>query len=291
MFPKTRVWISALRVKTLTAILVPISFGAASSMEYAPLDRLTLYVIICFGVSIQVLTNLVNDRCDFLKGTDNETRKGPLRAMQSKVISLRAMNFAIGITTVLSLLSGLYLYHIGGALIAYLVFCSILLAFLYTAGPYALSYIGLGDIFVFIFFGPIASGVTAYLLSGSHHFEAYAVGTIPGFISTAILVANNVRDYSNDKASNKKTLIVRFGKFFGQIEYVSLLTAATIIHWYVFRSYNPYEHYIPPLVLLVSMCFIIGTKIITREEHIQKLLPVTSAILLIYGISTLIFWN
>lgn len=290
MQTKIGIWLKAVRLKTLSAILVPIAFGTAHSLQFVTIHKIKLYAILCFGLSIQILTNLVNDRCDFLKGADNEARIGPMRAMQSKLISLNEINISIFIFTALALLSGFYLYTVGGTFVAYLVVSSILCAYLYTAGPFALSYLGLGDIFVLLFFGPIATGATEYLLSGQHSFESYLIGIIPGLLSTAILVANNIRDYANDMQARKKTLIVRFGRRFGQVEYFSLLILAAILHLYFFRKYNAFENYIPPALIIIFTSFVILKKLATKEEHIKKLLPLTSGILTLYGITSLIFW-
>ena len=133
-------------------------------------------------------------------------------------------------------------------IIALLLLLSLLLALLYTAGPYPLAYLGLGDLFVWMFFGPVAVLGTYYLQTLHFSLEALLAGISPGCFSPAILIANNIRDIQEDRAAHKKTLAVRFGKTFGKIEYVCVLIAA----WIPILFFTPHH----PLILLTLLVLI-----------------------------------
>lgn len=228
-----RTFISALliaaRPKTLSAVLIPIAIGLTLAQRDQAIDYTVVLTIVLFGLSIQICTNFANDYFDFIKGTDNESRQGPKRVMQHGLMSIRQMQLVIVATLLIAIFLGILLMREGGLQILVLALISAALAISYTGGPFPLAYLGLGDIFVFVFFGPIASGYTYYLLTKNFSALAFIAGIAPGLISTAILVANNVRDYENDKSSGKKTLVVRFGKTFGRIEYLALMATAAVI--------------------------------------------------------------
>ena len=216
---KFKAWIKAFRLRTL-----PLSFsaiilgGALVSIDYQ-LDYKVFFLILLTTLLLQVLSNLANDFGDAQKGTDNENRVGPTRAIQSGDISVKEMKIAIIITSFLTLFSGTFLlltafkgqfiyYFIAFFLIGIL---AIVAAIKYTIGKNAYGYSAKGDLFVFVFFGLVAVLGTYFLLS--HHFEMLIVLpaiTIGGF-SVAVLNLNNMRDIENDKAVHKITLPVKMG--------------------------------------------------------------------------------
>ncbi|HEY2811220.1 MAG TPA: 1,4-dihydroxy-2-naphthoate polyprenyltransferase [Rhabdochlamydiaceae bacterium] len=218
-----RPWILASRPKTLVAALSPVLIGTTIALSEGIFHPLAFLFTLLTAMGIQILTNLANDYFDFIKGADTAQRKGPLRVVQAGLVSPQAMKRAMILVCALTFFSGCCLIYQGGIPIACLLISSLILAVLYTAGPYSLAYLGLGDIFVLCFFGPLAVLGTYYLQT--HHFskEAFVLGLSPGCFSTAILIANNVRDIDEDKVVNKKTLPVRFGKTFGKWEYIGIL--------------------------------------------------------------------
>lgn len=221
--------IIAARPKTLSAVVVPIAIGLTLAQRDQSIDYWVVLTIILFGLSIQICTNFANDYFDFIKGTDNSSRQGPMRVMQHGLMSKRQMQLLIIAILLISIILGILLMQSGGVQILFLAVICGALAIAYTGGPFPLAYLGLGDIFVFIFFGPIASGYTYFLLTQNFSSLSFIAGIAPGLISTAILVANNIRDYDNDKASGKQTLVVRFGKNFGRIEYLCLITSSALL--------------------------------------------------------------
>ncbi|MDJ0652229.1 MAG: 1,4-dihydroxy-2-naphthoate polyprenyltransferase [Simkaniaceae bacterium] len=213
------IWIEGARPNTLIASLSPVSIGGAIAFEQKSFPIAVFLVCIIFALTVQIGTNFANDYIDFLKGTDTPKRKGPRRLVQVGLVSpqkMRKVTFGVfGIAA----LAGLYLMLVGGWQIGLLALLAILLGYLYTGGPYPLGYLGLGDLFVFIFFGPIATCGVVYLMTGEMSSIALFAGLSPGLLSTAILVMNNLRDYESDKQAHKKSLPVRFGMRFGRWEF------------------------------------------------------------------------
>lgn len=221
-----QVWTLAIRPKTLIASISPVLIATTMAIKIGSFDWLIFLCTMCTGLGIQITTNLANDYFDCLKGADTYQRKGFIRVTQAKLVSHKRMRQAIVISMLLTLLSGMYLVIIGKTLIACLLAVSLCLSILYTAGPYPLAYLGLGDLFVWFFFGPIAVSGAYYLQIGSLSLEALLAGIAPGAISTAILTVNNVRDIDEDRLANKKTLAACFGKSFGKWEYLFCLLTA-----------------------------------------------------------------
>ena len=175
------------------------------------------------AVLIQIGTNFANDAYDYLSGADNIERVGPTRVTSSGLLTANNVLRAMWIIFSLSICVGFYLAYVGGWPIVVIGLLSILSGVAYTGGPYPLGYNGLGDIFVFVFFGLIAVPGTYYLQTNYVSSESILLGIISGAFSTSILIVNNIRDIELDQKSGKKTLAVKFGKLFCQIEYVIML--------------------------------------------------------------------
>ena len=178
---------------------------------------------------IQIGTNLSNDYFDFLKGSDTKERIGPARVTQAGLVSPEKMLYIFTFVFGLSMLIGVYLVNRGGWPIVIIGILSIASGILYTGGPIPIGYIGLGDIFVFIFFGPIALCGTFYVQAMELPFEVFIAGMGPGFLAISLLSINNLRDEPTDKKSGKKTLAVRFGPSFARGEYIFTFVMALLI--------------------------------------------------------------
>jgi len=206
------IWISAIRPKTLAAGIVPVLVGASAAYQTGAWNPSVFGVALFCSIAIQVLTNFVNDLFDARKGADTDQRQGPKRAVASGLISDRTMTMvSMGLTACI-FLCGLYLVYSGGIPILLIGIVSLIFAWLYTAGPYPLSYLGLGDVFVFIFFGIVATCGTYFLFTHECPWVIYLVAAIPGLSSVTILMANNIRDIDTDRLVHKNTTAVRFGK-------------------------------------------------------------------------------
>ena len=229
-------WILASRPKTLTAAISPVLLGSALAYSEGDFNVVTFIIIIIAACSIQIGTNYSNDLFDYLKGTDNSNRLGPDRAIQTGIISKKEIQRAIFIIFFVAIFFGFYLAFLGGWIIVLIGLLSIFFGIIYTGGPYPLAYNGLGDIFVFIFFGLVAVSGTYYLYTDKFTLDGIILGSVIGCLSTAILVVNNLRDIDNDKKCGKNTLAVYIGKRFTQIEYLLLMLSAYIIP--IFISFN-----------------------------------------------------
>lgn len=219
-------WVLASRPKTLPAAIVPVVVGSAVAASQDVFEWLPATVALVCAVLIQIGTNLANDYFDFMKGADSEHRLGPTRVTQSGLIAPATVRNAMIIVFSLTFFLGLYLVAVGGWPILVIGVASLFCAVIYTAGPYPLAYIGLGDVFVFLFFGIVAVTGTYFAQAVSWSAEALVASLPIGAISTAILVVNNYRDIDTDAAAGKRTLAVRIGRTATRMEYLLLLTAA-----------------------------------------------------------------
>jgi 1,4-dihydroxy-2-naphthoate octaprenyltransferase len=219
-------WFHIIRPGTLSAAAAPVFIGSIVAARDHSFHLVTVLVILIAAIAIQIASNLINDYYDFKKGLDKENRLGPQRAISEGTVTAKAMKFAISIVIIIALLSGLYLAAIGGLPIVIIGLFALLFAWLYTATPYSLSYLGIADIFVLLFFGPIATVGTTYLQTTTFSHTSFWLGMINGCISMAILTVNNLRDIESDRNAGKRSLIVRFGKRFGEFEYLFLYLLA-----------------------------------------------------------------
>jgi 1,4-dihydroxy-2-naphthoate polyprenyltransferase len=208
-------WVLAARPKTLSASVVPVLVGTALA------NRIDWIIFFCalFGAAfIQIGTNLVNDALDFKRGADTAERLGPVRVTQAGLLSADAVMRGAWACFFLAALCGVPLIVRGGWPIVIIGVTSILAAYAYTGGPFPLGYHGLGEIFVLVFFGVVAVGGSFYVQRLTFDARAMIAGLAVGLLAVALLAINNLRDVESDRASQKRTLIVRFGETFGRIE-------------------------------------------------------------------------
>jgi 1,4-dihydroxy-2-naphthoate octaprenyltransferase len=230
---KILMWINCARPKTLAASVAPVIVGSAMAYSAGPMDCLVLAVTFVSAVLIQVGTNFANDYFDDIRGADTEGRVGPIREIHTGLVSPAQMKKAFIIAFGLAVLAGGFLVFKGGLPILIIGIASVISGYLYTGGPYPLAYVGLGDLFVVLFFGPVATAGTYYLQRGGIDSSVVIAGLGPGLMTTAILAVNNFRDYHEDKAVNKKTLVVRLGHSFGIYEYAFCVLAAIAVPVYL----------------------------------------------------------
>ncbi len=223
---RARAWIHACRVPTLVASIVPVLVGTALAWRHGAWRPLAAIAALIGAVSIQIGTNLANDLHDYRKGADPPDRIGPPRVLA--VGWLRAAEVQRGMIAAFAVatLAGLYLVRVAGWPVVVIGVVSIAAGIGYTAGRFALAYIGLGDLAVFVFFGFVAVIGTYYVQAGTIHPEAVLAAIPVGALATAILVVNNVRDIDTDRASGKRTLAVMLGRGAARAEYLALLIAA-----------------------------------------------------------------
>ncbi len=235
-------WIQAMRLRTLPLAASCILAGAAAAKDHGTSSGVVLVLILSTTFLLQILSNLANDYGDYSHGVDNEQRVGPARAMQSGAIGRVQMKRALIITTLLTLVSGTGLLwmvfspksqFMEAILMLALGLAAIVSAIKYTVGSNPYGYRGLGDLFVFLFFGPVGALGTYYLLTGQFETHAIWLAATTGLYSTAVLNLNNLRDHENDRASGKHTLVVKMGFRNGKI-YQSILIGLgtlTLVIW------------------------------------------------------------
>jgi 1,4-dihydroxy-2-naphthoate octaprenyltransferase len=229
-------WVMAARPKTLTAALVPIM--AATALVFAIGFSVQWWIsllALAASLLIQVGTNFVNDALDFKKGADTHERLGPLRVTAQGIFSYRQVMLAAVGCFILAVVCGVPLVIYGGSPILIVGLVSVFFGYGYTAGPFPLAYLGLGDLFVILFFGLIAVGGLVFLQMGALPVEALVLGLQIGFHCTVLIAINNLRDINQDIMVNKKTLPVRFGKTFArwEIALLSFLPFMINIYWLV----------------------------------------------------------
>ena len=206
-------WWIAFRPQTLIVSIAPVLLGLSLAIHNNTFKSILIGVLtLISAILIQIGTNLINDLYDFIKGADDDERLGPTRVTQSGLLSKKEIKLGAFFCFFIALLIGVFLVIKGGILILLIGSFAIVSGYCYTAGPYPLGYNGLGDIFVFIFFGLIAVPGTYYLQNNSlFDADSILIGSAIGFIAVAILCVNNIRDIESDKKVGKKTLAVRFG--------------------------------------------------------------------------------
>jgi len=279
-------WILAARLRTLPAAIAPVLLGWAICSNKQTLPAI---MALLGAILIQIATNFANDYFDFINGADTEERVGPTRANQAGLITPKAMKWAFIFTFGLTLPIIAFLTIQGGMVIVGIGIASIISGILYTGGPRPLGYMGLGDIFVLIFFGPIAVGGTEYVQSLEWSSDATIIGLASGFISTAILVVNNLRDKETDSKVGKNTLAVRFGESFARWEYsICLLIPFTIAIYYALIQ-NIW-------ILLSLLAFLPSIKSLRSMwseagRALDPNLGQTAKVLILYSIFFSIGWN
>lgn len=214
---KFLLWFRIVRPQTLFASLVPVLVGilavsSSGTETVASWPVLTAVLTAVCAVGLQILSNLINDWYDFVRGTDKAGRAGFKRALAEGEVSERQMLVAICIDLAIVLSTGLFLVFTGRLVILLIGLSALLFAWLYTATSHSLSYLGIADIFVFLYYGVIASSGTAFLLTRRFVPQAFDAGAVSGLISMGVLMINNLRDIEDDREAGKRTLPVRFGK-------------------------------------------------------------------------------
>lgn len=223
---RSAAWLLAIRPKTLPAAISPVLVGCAVAWAANGFDLNVAVAAFAVALLLQVGANLANDVADFGRGADTVDRLGPIRVTQSGLLSPRQVAAATAIVLAAAALPGLYLVWRGGPVLAAVGLLAILAAVTYTAGPKPFGYLGLGEFFVFLFFGPVAVVGTAFVMTHAATPLGVVASVPMGCLVTAILVVNNLRDIDTDRKAGKRTLAVRIGKDASRWEYASLMAVA-----------------------------------------------------------------
>ena len=230
-------WIAASRPKTLPAAIVPVVVGTACAYAVGAIAWAPALAALAGAIAIQIGTNFANDVFDAEKGADTAERVGPLRAVSAGLISAGAMKRAMILAFAVACAFGAYLVSVGGWPIAVIGLASVASGIAYTGGPFPFGYYGLGELFVFLFFGLAAVCGTYFVQVHTLTPAAVVAAAGVGALVTAILVVNNYRDLETDRRAGKRTLAVRLGRKGTQIEYAALFVlayAVPLLLWLAF---------------------------------------------------------
>lgn len=258
-------WLKAFRLRTLPLSLSGIILGSFLAKKDGFWDGYIFVFALLTTLFFQILSNLANDLGDSQKGTDNQFRVGPMRAVQSGEISMKAMKLAVAIFTFLSLVSAAILIRISAIgmtkeviwMYVFLAVLCVIAAITYTVGKKAYGYHGFGDLFVFIFFGLVSVLGSYTLYTKTFNLEIIFPAISIGLLSTAVLNLNNMRDQVNDKTSNKITLVVKLGKSKAKIYHFILVLLAIISAVFFLQDLNIFRY-----LFLIPFCIL--------TLHLQK---------------------
>ena len=246
-------WIQAARLRTLPLSVSGIIVGSFYAMSQAMFNWKIIIFALSTTLGLQILSNFANDYGDGIKGTDNENRVGPKRAIQSGVITPEAMKRALVITSILTLISAILLIYVAfkdhnlGFSLFYLGLgiLAIASAIRYTVGNSAYGYRGYGDVFVFLFFGLVSTLGIYFMFAKEMDWFLLLPATAIGFLSVAVLNLNNMRDEESDRKSNKNTLVVKMGGANAKVYHYFLVISAMVLmlEFSYFKEFN-FDQYI-----------------------------------------------
>ncbi|MCI0382061.1 MAG: 1,4-dihydroxy-2-naphthoate octaprenyltransferase [Chlamydiae bacterium] len=283
-FPIFKICLMATRPKTLPISICPVLIGSSLAITMGSFRILLFLSILLTALGIQILANLVNDYFDFVKGVDSSARKGPIRVMQSGLMSQKTMKNFIYFIILSTSITVVPIIVEGGLVFILLFLLSIFLAIAYTMGPFSLSYLGIGEPFTFLFFGPIAVFSTFFLYTHQINMESIFAGVAPGLFSAAILNLNNMRDVEEDKAASKKTLAVRYG-----LPFVKTLFAFLILTSCLSPLTFSWKHPFSLLSTLTIFPAIFLIREVWREENLIQLNQAFGKTIKLLSIYTFLF--
>lgn len=278
-------WLLAIRPKTLMNGVVPILVGSLMTFRY--MHEVEWGIVFCtlvISLSIQIATNLFNDAIDFQKGSDTLSRLGPTRVTQSGLLSQQQV---IAVAIAFLLLSVLFIYPLilkGGFFIALLFLSALFFSYGYTGGPFPLSYLGLGEIFVILYYGFAATMISYYLQAGFLSWDSFILSLQMGFFSTNMLAINNLRDINEDKKTQKRTLAARFGVAFGRWEITAFTFLPFILNLYWYFTERFFVFLLPFITLLIAINLIRNVWTISPSKVYNRFLGEAGMLFIFFGL-------
>lgn len=249
-----KAWFLAIRPKTLMAAVAPIIVGTLiSNIPFAEMDWKIACSALIAAIMVTISTNLINDALDYKKGADSKERIGPTRVTQSGLLSstqVLAGGFAF---LFLAFLFAIPLILKGGLILFVLAIMSAICSYLYTGGPYPLSYTGLGEVFVIIFYGFVATLTSYYLQTGVITIDSFIAAMQMGSLATVMIAINNLRDIHEDSKTGKKTLAARFGLNFAKWETTFFIAFPFVLNFYWYFTDRFLTFYLPLTSLLIGI--------------------------------------
>jgi 1,4-dihydroxy-2-naphthoate octaprenyltransferase len=268
---KSQAWISAFRLRTLPLSVSGILFGSFAAFHEGFWNLNVCLLAISTTLLFQIISNLANDLGDSQKGTDNNERVGPTRAVQSGIISQKEMKRMVVLFSILAFISAGFLIYFGTKNLptsififyCFLALACVLAAISYTVGKKAYGYHGFGDLFVFIFFGLVSVLGVYPLFSNGFNFQLIYPAIAIGFLSTAVLNLNNMRDRLNDKKCGKNTLVVLIGGDMAKLYHVLLIILGLVFMTLYLYNLNKAIYFValfPGIVLVLHLFKVMKTK-------------------------------
>jgi 1,4-dihydroxy-2-naphthoate octaprenyltransferase len=271
----------AARVRTLPAAVAPVLVGSSLAIHDDHFDGLAFACALLGALFIQVGTNLSNDYSDARRGADTEDRLGPVRVTAGGLVPPRAVLIATYVSFGLAVLCGIYLIAVAGPVLLLIGAASILAGVLYTGGPRPYGYEGLGELFVFLFFGVVAVTGSYYVQIQHLPWQAFALAVPVGLIASAILVVNNVRDLETDRRAGKRTLAVRLGRERTRILYAAMLAVAFLSLGVVAAGLSAWV-LLPWLTLPLARSLTAVVRVRTDGPSLNRALAGTGALQLLF---------
>ena len=280
-----RIWLLAIRPATLPAAVsgVIVGIGAALAVD-APFRVDTALGCLVVAILFQVTANLANDLSDFRKGADTPDRTGPVRVAAAGLVTERQLEVAIALTIAMAGVVGLWLTVVGGPVLLVLGILAVIAALAYTGGPWPYGYRGLGEVFVFVFFGLVAVVGTAYLQAGRIEPLFIAAAIPVGALTTAILVVNNLRDIPTDRAAGKRTLAVILGPRATTTEYMLLVSVAYVVPAMFEASGGGLAVLLPLLTIPLALPLMDTVRNFTEPRQLNPVLKKTARLALAHGL-------
>ena len=277
-------WVLAARPKTLSAASMPVLVGTACAYSLGGFQWAPAVAALVGALLLQIGANFANDVYDYEKGADTAERLGPTRAVQAGLLSAQAMKRGMIAAFVAALVVGCYLIAVAGPVILAIGIASIICAIAYTGGPYPLGYNGLGDVFVFVFFGLVAVCGSVFVQLGSVPALAIWCSVPVGALATAILVVNNLRDHEQDARAGKRTLAVRWGERAVVYEYGLLLAISYAVPLFLATSSAHGRFVLLPLLTLPLGRRLMRAVATERGRVLNARLAGTAKLLLLFGL-------
>ena len=280
-----RIWLLAIRPATLPAAVSGVVVGLGAALAVGTPFRVdAAFGCLAVALLLQIAANLANDVSDFRAGADTPDRTGPIRVAAAGLVTERQLEIAIGIVIALAGIVGLGLVVIGGPVLLLVGALAIVAALAYTGGPWPYGYHGLGEVFVFVFFGLVAVVGTAYLQAGRVE-PLFVAAAIPvGCLITAILVVNNLRDIPTDAAAGKRTLAVILGREGTVLEYVLLVTVAFITPLFLAGGLARWPVLLPIVSLPLAWPLMARVRSFTEPRELNPVLKGTARLALVHSL-------
>jgi 1,4-dihydroxy-2-naphthoate octaprenyltransferase len=279
-----RAWLLAIRPKTLPAAVAPVILGLAVAARTGSLTVGPAVATLVGALLLQIASNLANDVFDSEKGADRHDRVGPTRVVSSGLLAASAVKAGLGAVLAMAFCAGAYLVGVAGPPIVFIGIAAAISAILYTAGPFALAYHGLGEVFVFAFFGPVAVAGTVYVQLQQVPLLAWLAGASQGALAVNILVVNNLRDRAEDERAGKRTLAVRFGEGFCVAQYATLLAVAYLVPIAVWHSAQESKLVLAPLLSLPLAMMVFRQVQSSRGAQLNATLARTAQVMLVFSL-------